>query len=88
MTVFYPRERLLLPVLSARAPPPRWACRAWRPESLGVLPVSVGSIPAVEAIKLTLGVGEDLSHQLLAYDSLEHTFRTYGVASIARAPAE
>jgi molybdopterin/thiamine biosynthesis adenylyltransferase len=42
-----------------------------------VLPGIVGSIQAVETIKLILGVGEDLSGRLLAYDSLEQSFRTY-----------
>jgi molybdopterin/thiamine biosynthesis adenylyltransferase len=37
----------------------------------------VGSIQAVEAIKLILGIGESLSGRLLAYDSLEQSFRAY-----------
>ena len=43
---------------------------------LGVLPGIVGSIQAVEAIKLVLGLGDDLLGRLLAYDSLEQSFRT------------
>jgi sulfur-carrier protein adenylyltransferase/sulfurtransferase len=42
-----------------------------------VLPGIVGSIQAVEAIKLIVGIGDSLSGRLLAYDSLEQSFRTY-----------
>ena len=46
---------------------------------LGVLPGIIGSIQALEAIKLILGIGDDLSGRLLAYDSLEQSFRTFKV---------
>jgi sulfur-carrier protein adenylyltransferase/sulfurtransferase len=51
-----------------------------------VLPGIVGSIQAVEAIKLILGVGEDLSGRRLAYDSLEQSFRTYRMPATPSAP--
>ena len=40
---------------------------------LGVLPGIVGSVQALEAIKLILGIGDDLSGRLLAYDALAAT---------------
>jgi molybdopterin/thiamine biosynthesis adenylyltransferase/rhodanese-related sulfurtransferase len=46
---------------------------------LGVLPGIIGSIQAMEAIKLLLGIGEPLIGRLLAYDALEETFRTFKV---------
>jgi molybdopterin/thiamine biosynthesis adenylyltransferase/rhodanese-related sulfurtransferase len=46
---------------------------------LGVLPGIIGSIQAMEAIKLLLGLGESLSGRLLAYDALEESFRTFKV---------
>jgi molybdopterin/thiamine biosynthesis adenylyltransferase/rhodanese-related sulfurtransferase len=46
---------------------------------LGVLPGIIGSIQAVEAIKLILGVGDLLAGRLLAYDALEESFRTFRV---------
>jgi len=46
---------------------------------LGVLPGIVGSIQAMEAIKLLLGLGEPLAGRLLAYDALEESFRTFKV---------
>jgi molybdopterin/thiamine biosynthesis adenylyltransferase/rhodanese-related sulfurtransferase len=42
---------------------------------LGVLPGIVGSLEAVEAIKLILGIGEPLVGRLLLYDALEAEFR-------------
>jgi molybdopterin/thiamine biosynthesis adenylyltransferase len=42
----------------------------------GVLPGIVGSVQAVEAIKLILGVGEPLVGRLLLFDSLAMEFRT------------
>ena len=46
---------------------------------LGVLPGIVGSIQAIEAIKIILGLGDPLVGRLLAYDSLEQSFREYKV---------
>ncbi|MFM7172123.1 MAG: molybdopterin-synthase adenylyltransferase MoeB [Caldilinea sp.] len=46
---------------------------------LGVLPGIVGSIQAIEAIKLILGVGEPLVGQLLMVDTLDMSFRTLKV---------
>jgi adenylyltransferase/sulfurtransferase len=42
---------------------------------LGVLPGIVGSLQAVEALKLILGIGEPLIGRLLLYDALETSFR-------------
>ncbi|HZT07162.1 MAG TPA: molybdopterin-synthase adenylyltransferase MoeB [Chloroflexota bacterium] len=42
---------------------------------LGVLPGIVGSIQALEAIKLILGQGEPLVNRMLIFDSLEMEFR-------------
>jgi adenylyltransferase/sulfurtransferase len=43
---------------------------------LGVLPGIVGSIQAVEAIKLLIGKGEPLIGRLLMLDTLDMSFRT------------
>ena len=43
---------------------------------LGVLPGIVGSIQALEAIKLILGIGEPLIGRLLMIDTLDMSFRT------------
>src|SRR3954453_9257711 len=46
---------------------------------LGVLPGIIGSIQAVEAIKLILDLGDPLIGRLLTYDSLEQSFREFKV---------
>ncbi|HSN77152.1 MAG TPA: molybdopterin-synthase adenylyltransferase MoeB [Anaerolineae bacterium] len=46
---------------------------------LGVLPGIVGSIQAVEAIKLVLGKGEPLIGRLLTFDAMEMSFRTLNI---------
>ena len=46
---------------------------------LGVLPGIVGSIQAVEAIKLIIGKGEPLIGRLLMMDTLDMSFRTLNV---------
>jgi molybdopterin/thiamine biosynthesis adenylyltransferase/rhodanese-related sulfurtransferase len=44
---------------------------------LGVLPGIVGTIQALETIKLILGLGDSLSGRILAFDSLEMSFREF-----------
>ena len=46
---------------------------------LGVLPGIIGSIQALEAIKVVLHLGDPLIGRLLAYDALEESFRTFTV---------
>src|SRR4051795_13475567 len=54
---------------------------------LGVLPGIIGSIQAMETIKLLLGVGDTLAGRLLAYDALEESFRTFKVNRDPDCPA-
>jgi molybdopterin/thiamine biosynthesis adenylyltransferase/rhodanese-related sulfurtransferase len=54
---------------------------------LGVLPGIIGSIQALEAIKLVLGLGDSLRGRLLAYDALEQSFRTFKVLRDPQCPA-
>jgi len=54
---------------------------------LGVLPGIIGSVQAMEAIKVLLGIGEPLIGRLLAYDALECTFRTFRLNRDPQCPA-
>jgi sulfur-carrier protein adenylyltransferase/sulfurtransferase len=58
-------------------PPPELAPSCAEAGVLGVLPGIIGSIQAIEAIKVLLGIGEPLIGRLLAYDALDGTFRTF-----------
>ena len=54
---------------------------------LGVLPGVIGSVQAMEAIKVLLGIGEPLVGRILAYDALEGTFRTFRLNRDPNCPA-
>ena len=77
VTVFDPLDgptyRDYLPV----PPPAELAPSCAEAGVLGVLPGIVGSIQALEAIKLLLGLGDSLKGRVLAFDSLEMTFREF-----------
>jgi molybdopterin/thiamine biosynthesis adenylyltransferase/rhodanese-related sulfurtransferase len=60
-------------------PPPELAPSCAEAGVLGVLPGIIGSIQAMETIKLLLGIGDSLCGRLLAYDAMEETFRTFKV---------
>ena len=46
---------------------------------MGVLPGIIGSLQAVEAIKLILGIGEPLIGRVLQYDALSGEFREFRI---------
>ncbi|MDO8750962.1 MAG: molybdopterin-synthase adenylyltransferase MoeB [Dehalococcoidia bacterium] len=56
-------------------PPPGMVPNCSEAGVLGVLPGIVGSIQAVETIKLILGLGETLTGRLLLFDALNMEFR-------------
>src|SRR5439155_4423916 len=59
------------------APPPPGAVPSCAEAGvLGVLPGIIGSLQAMETIKLILNLGESLSGRLLLYDALSAEFRT------------
>jgi molybdopterin/thiamine biosynthesis adenylyltransferase/rhodanese-related sulfurtransferase len=87
VTVFDPYNgpcyRCLIPV----PPPADQAPSCAEAGVLGVLPGIIGSIQAVEAIKMLLGLGEPLVGRLLAYDALDESFRTFNVRRDPACPA-
>ena len=44
---------------------------------VGVLPGIIGSLQALEALKLVLGIGEPLRGRLLVFDALDLSFREF-----------
>ncbi|MDO8519766.1 MAG: molybdopterin-synthase adenylyltransferase MoeB [Deltaproteobacteria bacterium] len=56
-------------------PPPEMAPSCQEAGVFGVLPGIIGSLQAVEAIKLALNIGEPLIGKLILYDALKQKFR-------------
>jgi molybdopterin/thiamine biosynthesis adenylyltransferase/rhodanese-related sulfurtransferase len=87
VTVFDPHNGPCYRCLIPEPPPAELAPSCAEAGVLGVLPGIVGSIQAVETIKLRLGIGETLVGRLLAYDALEESFRTFKVRRDPQCPA-
>jgi len=75
--VFDPRNGPTYRDLLPQPPPPEFAPSCAEAGVLGVLPGIIGSIQALEAIKLILGLGDSLSGRILAFDALELSFREF-----------
>ncbi len=75
VTIFYPGKGPCYRCLYPEPPPPDMAPSCAEGGVLGVLPGIVGSIEAVETIKLILEKGEPLIGRLLMYDALAQKFR-------------
>ena len=75
-TVFTPYDGPCYRCLFPEPPPPELAPSCAEAGVLGVLPGIIGSIQAMEALKLVLGIGEPLAGKLLMYDALDQSFRT------------
>jgi len=86
-TVFHPYVGPCYRCLLPEPPPAELAPSCSEAGVLGVLPGIVGSIQAVEAIKIILGIGDTLEGRLLAYDALEQSFRTFRVRRDPNCPA-
>ena len=77
VTVFDPRNGPTYRDLLPEPPPAEFAPSCAEAGVLGVLPGIIGSLQAIEAIKLILGLGESLSGRLIAFDALDLSFREY-----------
>jgi molybdopterin/thiamine biosynthesis adenylyltransferase/rhodanese-related sulfurtransferase len=77
VTVFDPRNGPTYRDMVPEPPPAEMAPSCAEAGVLGVLPGIIGSIQALEAIKLILDLGDPLVGRLLTYDSLEQSFRTF-----------
>ena len=86
-TVFNPYEGPCYRCLLPEPPPAELAPSCSEAGVLGVLPGIVGSLQAVETIKVLLGIGDTLQGRLLAYDALEQSFRTFKVRRDPACPA-
>ena len=79
VTVFDPKRGPTYRDMVPEPPPAEMAPSCAEAGVLGVLPGIIGSLQAVETIKLLLDLGDPLIGRLLAYDSLEQSFREFKV---------
>ena len=86
-TVFYPYVGPCYRCMIPEPPPAELAPSCAEAGVLGVLPGIIGSIQAVETIKLLLDLGDPLVGRLLTYDALEESFRTFKVRRDPNCPA-
>ncbi len=87
VTVFDPYNGPCYRCMIPEPPPAELAPSCAEAGVLGVLPGIVGSIQALEAIKLLLGLGDPLIGRLLAFDALDESFRTFKVRRDPACPA-
>jgi molybdopterin/thiamine biosynthesis adenylyltransferase/rhodanese-related sulfurtransferase len=86
-TVFAPYVGPCYRCMIPEPPPAELAPSCAEAGVLGVLPGIIGSIQAIETIKLLLDLGEPLIGRLLTYDSLDESFRTFKVRRDPLCPA-
>ncbi|MCB0978322.1 MAG: molybdopterin-synthase adenylyltransferase MoeB [Acidimicrobiales bacterium] len=79
VTVFDPKNGPTYRDMVPEPPPAEMAPSCAEAGVLGVLPGIIGCIQAIETIKILLGLGDPLVGRLLAYDSLEQSFREFKV---------
>jgi molybdopterin/thiamine biosynthesis adenylyltransferase/rhodanese-related sulfurtransferase len=77
VTVFDPKSGPTYRDMVPEPPPAELAPSCAEAGVLGVLPGIVGSIQALETIKVLLSLGDSLSGRILAIDTTEMSFRTF-----------
>lgn len=87
VTIFNPYVGPCYRCMIPEPPPAELAPSCAEAGVLGVLPGIVGSIQAIEAIKLILELGDPLVGRLLTYDALEQSFRTFKIRRDPECPA-
>ncbi|MFZ0494046.1 MAG: ThiF family adenylyltransferase, partial [Acidimicrobiia bacterium] len=87
VSVFKPYDGPCYRCLFPEPPPPELASSCAEAGVLGVVTGIVGSIEALEVIKLLLGIGEPLVGRLLVYDALDEDLRVLRVRRDPACPA-
>jgi adenylyltransferase/sulfurtransferase len=74
LSVFYAKEGPCYRCLFPEPPPPGLVPSCAEGGVLGILPGTVGTLQATEAIKLILGIGKPMIGRMLLYDALNMSF--------------
>ncbi len=86
-SVFTPFDGPCYRCLYPQPPPPELAPNCAEAGVLGVLPGVIGTIQAVETLKLLLGAGDTLAGRLLTFDALDASFLTLRIERRPDCPA-
>ena len=87
VTIFKPYDGPCYRCMIPEPPPAELAPSCAEAGVLGVLPGIIGSIQALEALKLILDLGDPLVGRLLSYDAMDQSFRTFKVRRDPACPA-
>jgi adenylyltransferase/sulfurtransferase len=86
LSVFYAKEGPCYRCLFPEPPPPGLVPSCAEGGVLGILPGTVGTLQATEAIKLILGIGQPMIGRMLLYDALEMSFNTIKIRKNPHCP--
>lgn len=86
VSVFYAKEGPCYRCMFPEPPPPGLVPSCAEGGVLGVLPGTIGTLQATEAIKLIVGIGEPLIGRMLLYDALSMSFDTIKVRKNPKCP--
>jgi sulfur-carrier protein adenylyltransferase/sulfurtransferase len=86
LSVFYAKEGPCYRCMFPDPPPPGLVPSCAEGGVLGILPGTIGTLQATEAIKLILGVGEPMIGRMLLYDATEMSFTTIKVRKNPNCP--
>ena len=76
LSVFYAEEGPCYRCMFPEPPPPGLVPSCAEGGVLGILPGTIGTMQATEAIKLLLGIGDPMIGRMMLYDALEMSFQT------------
>ncbi len=86
LSVFYAKEGPCYRCMFPEPPPPGLVPSCAEGGVLGVLPGTIGTMQATEAIKLITGIGDPMIGRMLLYDALETTFTTIKIRKDPHCP--
>jgi adenylyltransferase/sulfurtransferase len=86
LSVFYAKEGPCYRCLFPEPPPSGLVPSCAEGGVLGILPGTVGTLQATEAIKLILGIGQPMIGRMLLYDALEMSFNTIKIRKNPNCP--
>jgi sulfur-carrier protein adenylyltransferase/sulfurtransferase len=86
LSVFHAQEGPCYRCMFPEPPPPGLVPSCAEGGVLGILPGTIGTMQATEALKLILGIGEPMIGRMLLYDALDMAFNTIKVRKNPECP--